>query len=181
MARGAQGKTTDLQGRLILGWRPAGPGIDLSKACQVLRQSSTNWRRETTIMVTIWHARASVPPQRGRFGTGSDLGSHALRDWTRSKSWEEVTPGAPTGAAALKPENSNSRSPTGEARGLRDKECVTGARPTRPCFFLRQTPSRFPAISCRIMAKPACGLRRFAPGYSDFPRIVAGPHHCTRS
>ena len=78
----------------------------------------------------------------GRFGTGFDLESHALRDWTRSKSWEEVTPGAPTGAAASKPEISNSRHRRARLAGLGDKELSYWSKADPAllffAFFIRQ-------------------------------------------
>jgi hypothetical protein len=121
--------------------------FEASRLCQD-RPSSINLRQAATIMVTIWHRRASVPAQRGSDGTGTDLGVTRW-DWTRSKSWEEVTPGAPIYAQPLfsqQSRESKNRRTSLAGRGVQGVR-VTEARSSRPCFFLVPAVPLSPAVS----------------------------------
>jgi hypothetical protein len=92
----------------------------------------------------------------GRFGTRFDLDSRALRDWTRSKSWEEVTPGAPTGAAAPKPAILEQSTPTGEARGPRRQGVCYWSKAKLALLFFRILSANFAAIDREKSEKNYC-------------------------
>ena len=89
---------------------------------------SINSRLQATIMVTIWRARASVRPTTWESSGPVSISASRVEIGPRSKSWEEVTLGAPivqnAWAQPLSPKSRLSSS-MGEPCVLRDKESRT--------------------------------------------------------
>jgi len=116
-------------------------------------RSSSNFRRQATMMVTIWRGRATVPPQRGMAETGDELERRALGDWTWSKSWEEVTPGALScfmhGRCRSSASILECRHRRARLAGLRDKELDNWKQGRSALLFFERSPFRPTWTHCR--------------------------------